>query len=97
MIHVQAERLKYELALRGISLSDIAREIGVTQPYVSAVVRGHRNTWVSTSRRIEALIAQKLGKPVQEVFPDRYVEDSSQSSPSMPKSGEIVTFQREGA
>lgn len=59
--------IKAALALRGRSLSDIARKLEVAPTTISIVSRGIRR-----SRRIEAAIAGELGMPVGQVWPDRY-------------------------
>lgn len=59
------------LRAAGSSLSALARELGVAGPTVTIVSQGHRR-----SRRIERAIAERLGRDVRDVFPDRYREDS---------------------
>ena len=54
---------------RGVSLSDIARDLGKNLSVVSRVNAGQRR-----SREIEAAIAHALGLPVREAFPEWYVE-----------------------
>ncbi len=58
------EARKMHLRLRGTSLAEISREIGVSKTTMS---------WVSLRKlsvpRAEAAIANALGKPVSEVFP----------------------------
>ena len=60
-------RIKGALALRGASLSSIARELGVTPGTVSIVSRGYRR-----SRRIEKAIADALDTTPAELWPSRY-------------------------
>ena len=50
-------------------MAEVARELGVSRTTVGSVVKGMR------SRRIERAIADKLGKSLHEVFPNRYSED----------------------
>ncbi len=54
---------KIALIEADMSMSDLARELGVTPSHVSQVVRGERR-----SPRIEARIAEVIGSPVDEVF-----------------------------
>ena len=54
---------------RGISLSDIARDLGKNLSVISRVNNGQRR-----SREIEAAIALALGLPVREAFPEWHVE-----------------------
>ena len=64
---VQHERLKAELRIRGTSLAQIARDLGVSETSMSLVGRGkHR------SRRIERAIAEALGTSPEELYPERY-------------------------
>lgn len=60
------ELIKAELRMRGSSLSIVARELGISQSAVCNVTHGCR------SRRVETYIAQVLGMPVADVFPQRY-------------------------
>lgn len=63
----QHERIKMRLHLAGSSLSQVARELGVTATTVSSVSQGlHR------SHRIEALIAATLKTTPERLWPDRY-------------------------
>lgn len=61
------EEIKAGLRLTGSSLACVARELGVTKQTVNAVLSGKRR-----SKRIEEMIAQKLGLSVVEVWPERY-------------------------
>jgi lambda repressor-like predicted transcriptional regulator len=54
---------------RGISLSDIARDLGKNLSVVSRVNGGQRR-----SREIEQAIARHLGLSVSEAFPEWYAE-----------------------
>jgi hypothetical protein len=56
---------------RGISLSDVARELGKHLSVVSRVNGGQRR-----SRAIEAAIAQRLGLAVHDAFPEWYGTDA---------------------
>lgn len=63
----QHARIKSALALRGATLSSIARELGVSPGTVSIVSRGFRR-----SRRIERAIADALTTTPAVLWPDRY-------------------------
>ncbi len=64
------ERLKAELRIRGTSLAQIARELGVTDSALSLVGKGfHR------SRRIEKALADAVDSMPEALFPDRYPGD----------------------
>jgi lambda repressor-like predicted transcriptional regulator len=60
--------IKAELVKRGITFKQIASEQKVKPLTVSIVLKGDRR-----SRCIEQAIAAKIGRTVEEVFPDRYV------------------------
>lgn len=60
------EHIKAELRIRGSSLACISRDLGYGYSAVVNCVKGGR------SKRVETRIAQVLGVPVWEVFPDRY-------------------------
>ena len=64
------ERLKAELRIRGTSLAQISRELGVTDSALSLVGKGfHR------SRRIEKALADAVDSTPEALFPDRYPGD----------------------
>lgn len=63
----QHEWIKMRLRLAGSSLAAVARELGVASSTVIIVSQGMRR-----SRRIEALIAEKLRTTPQRLWPDRY-------------------------
>jgi len=62
-------KIKAALGLKGISLSDIARELSITPSTVSIVSKGYRR-----SRRVEEAIASALGQPAETIWPERYRE-----------------------
>lgn len=63
----QHERLKAELRIRGTSLAQIGRELGISGTSMSPVGLGkHR------SKRIERAIADALGTTPEELYPERY-------------------------
>nr|WP_316629612.1 helix-turn-helix domain-containing protein [uncultured Brevundimonas sp.] len=68
-------RIRDALALKGVSLSDIARSLEVSPSSVSIVSKGHRG-----SRRIEKAIADALGQPPESLWPERYGDDESGQS-----------------
>lgn len=63
----QHARIKSALALKGATLSSIARNLGVAPGTVSIVSRGFRR-----SRRIEKAIADALDSTPAEIWPSRY-------------------------
>ena len=69
-IAVDRERhahIKCQLKLRGLSLAELASQIGVGASAVSSVSLGK-----SRSKRIEKHLAAALGKTAKELFPERY-------------------------
>ncbi|WP_298976250.1 helix-turn-helix domain-containing protein [uncultured Roseobacter sp.] len=61
------ERLKAELKVRGTSLAQLARDLGVSGTSMSLVSLGkHR------SRRIEKAIADVMQMTPEELWPDRH-------------------------
>lgn len=64
----QHARIKGALALKGLTLSSIARDLKVAPGTVSIVSRGFRR-----SRRIESAIAIALGCAPSDLWPERYL------------------------
>jgi lambda repressor-like predicted transcriptional regulator len=56
---------------RGTSLSDVARDLGKNLSVISRVNGGQRR-----SRAIERAIAERLGLPLAEVFPEWYANEA---------------------
>lgn len=64
------ERLKAELRIRGSSLAQISRDLGVSDSALSLVGKGYHR-----SRRIEKALADAVGSTPEALFPDRYRGD----------------------
>ncbi len=60
------ERMKAELRIRGTSLAQLARELGVTDSALTLV--GKR---ISRSKKIEQALADALGDRREVLFPDK--------------------------
>lgn len=60
--------IRAEMAARKITLADIAREAGVSHVAVYQCI--HRTHPRYKGRRIRAIIARRLGEPVQAIWPD---------------------------
>lgn len=58
-------RIKARMVVRGVTTVDIAREAGVSRTWVSLVLHGHKR-----SKKVERAIAQAVGKPVEELWPN---------------------------
>lgn len=54
---------KAELVRKGLSMSDVARQLGLSANHVSKVIAGERR-----SPRVERAVADAIGKPVEKVF-----------------------------
>lgn len=57
--------IRNALTEKGYSLTRLASESGVSKPAVTKVKK-------VASRRIQAVIAKKVGVPAHEIWPDRY-------------------------
>lgn len=66
--HAQAIWLQFELRKRGYTQAALAKLIGVSHSTVNNVLHGR-----ATSHPVAEKVAELLGKPIQELFPDRYV------------------------
>jgi len=63
-------RIKTELAMRDMSISDLARALKIKRPTVSYVINGIRR-----SKKTEAKIAAFFNKEPRELFPPRTREE----------------------
>ncbi|MDF1566232.1 MAG: helix-turn-helix domain-containing protein [Deltaproteobacteria bacterium] len=61
------EWVKWQLAIRGVTISALALELGIGQSSVSHGLR-------QGSRRVEAAVAAQLGVPASDIWPERYDE-----------------------
>ena len=61
-----AREIRAILALKGISQSQIANQLGVSDAMISQVIDGKRS-----SQRVQHAIARAIGKPVHQVFTQR--------------------------
>jgi len=59
------EWIKYQLRIRGSSMSDLARRLGVTRQAV-------RNALSGPYPRMERAIAHEIGRPPEHIWPERY-------------------------
>jgi len=64
--------IRAELIRRNITVTSIAKQLGLKQPNVSAVIRGGRRT-----PKVRKAIADAIGKSVSEIWP---VQESSPNS-----------------
>lgn len=61
------EIIKGMLQLKGTSISEVARSLGVAPTTVTVVSKGGRR-----SKRIEAALAEAIGSTPEVVWPERY-------------------------
>lgn len=61
------EFLKARLRISGTSLAQVARDLGISHTSVSSVTLG-----TSSSKAVEAYIAEKLQQQPRDIWPERY-------------------------
>lgn len=64
-MNMQPNEIRAELVRRGITVTSIARQEAVSQPYISQHLNGARH-----SIRIRRAIAQAIDRPIHEIWPD---------------------------
>lgn len=64
------EWIKYQLRIRGSSMSDLARRLGVTRQAV-------RNALSGPYPRMERAIAYEIGRSPEHIWPERYGRDKA--------------------
>ena len=85
---MHSEDIKAALRKRGWTLADIAKELDICPSAVSHALTRQR------SRRVEETIANKIGLPLQEVWPQRYTGVSSHANtPIRQQTGSIAMLQ----
>ncbi len=65
MDNIGYRRIKSLMALMGISVTDIAKSAGVGRGAVSMVITGR-----SVSANVQRILANRLGMPIKDLFPD---------------------------
>lgn len=68
------EWIKFQLRMRGSSLSKLARRLGVTRQAV-------RNALSAPYPKMERVIADELGLPPQAIWPERYESRRAEDRP----------------
>ena len=71
---MESVEIKVELLRRGITQVEIAAELGVAQGTVSRVISKK-----DVSDRIMRVVAEKIGKQPEEVFPEYYLRPPKRS------------------
>jgi len=64
------EWIKYQLRIRGSSMSELARRLGVTRQAV-------RNALSGSYPKMERAIANEIGRSPEHIWPERYGRDGS--------------------
>lgn len=59
------------LVLHNINQTELAKQIGVSQPLMNAVVTGKRRGVKKKGKRIREAVALALGVKVEELWPDK--------------------------
>ena len=57
-------KIKYKMELKGLTQTEIARKLGVSQSLLSGVIHGYKK-----SKRVRKFLASKLGYPVEKIWP----------------------------
>ncbi|MEO1949251.1 helix-turn-helix domain-containing protein [Thioclava sp.] len=70
------EYVKYSLKVRGVLLSDIAKELGVSRALVSGALLGRYR-----SRKVESAVAAHLDTTPENLWPDRDHTDERNKTP----------------
>ena len=73
-------KIKSEMILAGITQTDIAKDLGVSQPSVNRVIAG-----IDVSDRIRRAIANAIGIDVKKIWPSTYLYDGPRK-PGRPRS-----------
>jgi len=63
---IEKAMVKYQLNLRGLSMADIGRQVGVNRSMVSQVISGGKR-----SPKVERALARVVGIPARDLFPPR--------------------------
>ena len=74
----QHQRIRAALALKGITLTSIARKLDVKPTTITIVSKGYRR-----SKRIEQAIADAIGTSPAALWPSRYPADSEKEEVPM--------------
>jgi lambda repressor-like predicted transcriptional regulator len=83
--------IKYRLAERGITLSDLAARLGVTHQALSKAATG------ATSARCQAALAETLGLPPHHLFPENHDSTGAPLSRRAPSNPTPQTGEGESA
>lgn len=65
LVNMKPNEIRAALLLKNITLAEIAKQLGVHRPHISAVIYGNRPT-----RYVREAIAKAIDLPVEQVFTD---------------------------
>jgi len=66
---MKPNEIKSKMILKNITATELAKQLGVSRPFISMTIAGDRKT-----RRIQEAIAAAIGEPVDRVFPETTTE-----------------------
>lgn len=69
---VRHKEIRDALKARGLTISDVARQLGLSQATITTVSQGYRR-----STRVERHLADLLGTSCATLFPERYPKQES--------------------
>ena len=67
---IRHQEIRNALKARGLTISDVARQLGLSQATITTVSQGYRR-----SARVEKHLAELLGTTCATLFPERYPEE----------------------
>jgi len=59
------------LIMHGINQTELAKKIGVSQPFLSLIITGRRVGAKEKGKRVRRIIAESLGMDEKELWPDK--------------------------
>lgn len=65
-VAMRPNKIKAILVEKGVTVTSIAKRLGVSQPTVTLTIQGK-----TTSARIRAAIAEAIGQPVEKLWPEK--------------------------
>jgi len=69
---IRHREIRDALKARGLTISDVARQLGLSQATITTVSQGYRR-----SARVERHLAELLGTTCSTLFPERYPEEEA--------------------
>ena len=69
---IRHQEIRDALKARGLTISDVARQLGLSQATITTVSQGY-----SRSARVERHLAELLGTTCSTLFPERYPEEEA--------------------